>query len=257
MDTHYGSWVPHKVLAALFGGASVLGGCSALANRTRLPKAVPTLCALGAAGLSGIGVLALKAHHSFDLDRPGSMASRMVRGTAGQISVPDGGRILDIGCGSGALTIECAKRYPKAQVVGIDRWKLPYDYYSRELCETNAKAQGVTNATFMAGDARALDFPDESFDAVVSNFVYHNVPGTNRHDVLREALRVVKKGGYFAIHDTFMPLFFGDIHKFITQLKQEGYEDVELVPTGDGLFIQPFEKRLFFLYGVAVLRGKK
>ena len=46
-----------------------------------------------------------------------------------------------------------------------------------------------------------LDFPDESFDAVASNYVYHNITGEDKQELLLETLRVLKKGGTFAIHD--------------------------------------------------------
>lgn len=53
----------------------------------------------------------------------------------------------------------------------------------------------------MQGDAVKSDFPDESFDAVMSNYVYHNIPSRDRQEILLETLRVLKKGGIFAIHD--------------------------------------------------------
>ena len=43
----------------------------------------------------------------------------------------------------------------------------------------NAAAEGVKNASFRRGNALKLDFPDESFDAVTSNYVYHNVMGAD------------------------------------------------------------------------------
>ena len=79
---------------------------------------------------------------------------------------------LDIGCGSGALTIACAKRNPQGKMIGIDRWGKEYASFSLPLCEKNAAAEGVKNASFRRGNAVKLDFPDESFDAVTSNYVY-------------------------------------------------------------------------------------
>ena len=68
----------------------------------------------------------------------------------------------------------------------------------------------VSNVSFRRGDATHLDFPDESFDAVVSNYVYHNIPG-DRQALLLETLRVLKKGGTFAIHDIFSKSKYGDL----------------------------------------------
>ena len=42
---------------------------------------------------------------------------------------------LDVGCGSGALTIACAKRNPQGKMVGIDRWGKEYASFSLPLCE--------------------------------------------------------------------------------------------------------------------------
>ena len=86
-----------------------------------------------------------------------------------------------------------------------------YGSYSRNLCERNAKAEGVDNVEFRRGDAVKLDFPDESFDAVTSNYVYHNISGINRQELLLETLRLVKKGGTFAIHDIFSKGKYGDM----------------------------------------------
>ena len=46
---------------------------------------------------------------------------------------------------------------------------------------------------------------------MVSNFVYHNIPSHNRQDLLLESLRVLKKGGCFAIHDIFSGMKYGDM----------------------------------------------
>ena len=49
-------------------------------------------------------------------------------------------------------------------MVGIDRWGKEYASFSLPLCEKNAAAEGVKNASFRRGNAVKLDFPDESFD---------------------------------------------------------------------------------------------
>lgn len=69
------------------------------------------------------------------------------------------------------------------------------------VCGLGAAAEGVENVSFEKGDAVHLDFPDGSFDAVTSNYVYHNIVGYDRKELLLETLRVLKKGGVFAIHD--------------------------------------------------------
>ena len=85
------------------------------------------------------------------------------------------GTLLDVGCGSGALSIRAALTWQETKVVGIDYWAPVYNY-SQALCEKNAVSEGAGDrCTFCRGDANKLDFPDGSFDAVVSNYVYHNI----------------------------------------------------------------------------------
>ena len=70
----------------------------------------------------------------------------------------------------------------------------------------NAESEGVAaRCRFQHGDANKLDFPDKSFDAVVSNYVYHNIMGSDKRALLLETLRVLKKGGVFAINDNMKP----------------------------------------------------
>ena len=74
----------------------------------------------------------------------------------------------------------CGEEEPESEVIGIDRWGKEYASFSRPLCEKNAKAEGVSNVSFQQGDATHLDFADETFDVVTSNYVYHNIPGEMR-----------------------------------------------------------------------------
>ncbi len=86
-----------------------------------------------------------------------------------------------MGCGSGALTIAAAKRNPKASMVGCDIWSGAYrTFFSKKRCEENAKAEGARNVRFEEGNAIRLPFEDESFDAVTSNYVYHNISGHDK-----------------------------------------------------------------------------
>jgi ubiquinone/menaquinone biosynthesis C-methylase UbiE len=173
------------------------------------------------------------------------------------VRIPDGGKGLDVGCGSGALTIACAKKNPNAQMVGIDRWGKEYASFSKTLCESNAEAEGAANVSFGQGDATKLGFEDETFDAVTSNYVYHNIPSRDRQAILLETLRTLKKGGTFAIHDIMSKSKYGDIESFAKKLKDMGYEDVRLVDTTNGMFMSKFEATWMGLSGSTILMGKK
>lgn len=106
------------------------------------------------------------------------------------------GILLDIGCGAGAVTIRCAKKFPNAKLIGMDYWGKEWDY-AKEQCESNTTIEGVSDRTYFEnGDAAKLSYADNTFDAAVSNFVFHEVKTQpDKQLVVREALRVVKKGG--------------------------------------------------------------
>ena len=105
-------------------------------------------------------------YRAFDYNGKRKMSKQIIDGIASYVDVPDGGKCLDVGCGSGALTIACAKRNPDSSFIGVDRWGKEYASFNQPLCENNAKAEVVENTSFQRGDATKLTFADESFDAV-------------------------------------------------------------------------------------------
>lgn len=197
-------------------------------------------------------------YRTFDYNGKRKLAKVIIEGTADYVKIPDGGLGLDIGCGSGALSIACGKRNPKAYIIGCDIWSGTYKAeFSKKICENNARAEGVSNVKFEKGDAVKLPFEDESFDAVTSNYVYHNIIGHNKQELLMETMRVLKKGGTFAIHDLMNKKSYGDINKFVKKLKEEGYKDVQLIDTTKGMFMGHKEAIFLGLSGSTLLIGKK
>jgi len=208
--------------------------------------------------LAGMTVWTILMYRAFSYSGKRQMSRQIIEGVAEYVTLPEGGRGLDVGCGSGALTIAVAKRNPQGKMTGIDRWGAEYASFSKKLCEDNACAEGVAERTdFAQGDALKLDFPDEAFDAVTSNYVYHNIPSRDRQAILLETLRVLKMGGSFAIHDIFSRQKYGDMQAFVKKLKDHGYEQVELISTDSGRFMTPWEAKWMALSGSAILFGKK
>jgi ubiquinone/menaquinone biosynthesis C-methylase UbiE len=169
------------------------------------------------------------------------------------------GQALDIGCGNGALTIKLAQKCPKARVIGIDYWGKKWEY-SKSTCERNAKIEGVSErVTFQKASAVSLPFDDGHFDAVVSNFVFHEVSDAkDKREVIREALRVVKKEGSFAFQDEFLvKQFYGNPDDLIAIIKSWGISKVEFVQTRNADFI-PRALRLPLILGtIAIIAGEK
>ena len=263
MKPDYRNWMPKGMIMGLGTAAGVLAAGSAAAVRSRLPMGRTAKHLAGAVlGLGAVGCLAgaawsLYARAMFSYEGGRQLSRQIIEGVASYIELPEGGVGLDVGCGSGALTIACAKRNPQGRMVGIDRWGVEYASYSRKLCERNAQAEGVDNAAFQKGDARHLDFPDETFDAVTSNYVYHNVMGADKRVLLLETLRVLKKGGIFAIHDLMEPSRYGDMDDFLRKLREEGFQEARLLPTADGTFMTRGEGKRLFLSGSTLLVGRK
>ncbi len=259
MKPDYKNWMPRGMILS-FAAASVLSLASAFTVRLLAGGALKTvltvLFAVLAALFCGLTVWSIFMYRAFSYNGKRQMSRGIIEGVAAYVRLPEGGSGLDVGCGSGALAIACAKRNPNAAFVGIDRWGKEYASFSKLLCERNASVEGVGNVSFARGDATKLDFPDESFDAVVSNYVYHNVPG-DRQALLLETLRVLKKGGVFAIHDIFSKSKYGDMQAFVQKLKGMGYERVALIDTTDGKFMSRGEAAWMGLSGSALLIGRK
>ena len=263
MKPDYKNWMPKgMVLGTLAGAAGCLSlsaacGCTGLIKNKRVKTAVAgTLLFTGAAAGGAAAWMSL-LYRAFSYDGKRQMSRQIIEGIAGYVELPENGVGLDVGCGSGALTIACAKRNPQGRFVGIDRWGKEYASFSKPLCETNAGAEGIYNTEFRQGNALKLLFADESFDVVTSNYVYHNIPGHDRQTILLETLRVLKKGGVFALHDIFSESKYGDMQSFVEKLRSMGYEKVELIDTTNGMFMSPWEAKWMALSGSALLVGRK
>ena len=263
MKPNYKNWVPKGLLVALavvtavvllfFLALGVLG--TGVSDTARGVLAV--VLGLASAVCLVLLTLGIALYRAFDYNGKRQMARAIVDGVAQYVHLPDGGCGLDVGCGSGALTIACAKRNPEGSMTGVDLWGITYASYNKKLCEDNALAEGVSNVRFLQGNAVKLDFPDESFDAVTSNYCYHNIVGVNRQDVLLETLRVLKKGGTFALHDLMSRARYGDMQAFVERLRAMGYQEVQIIDTTQGLFMSPREAKFLFLGGSTLLVGRK
>jgi ubiquinone/menaquinone biosynthesis C-methylase UbiE len=109
------------------------------------------------------------------------------------LQLPRQARVLEIGCGRGIALVPLARLLRPARLVGLD--------IEREfLAEARDRVDtaGVT-AELVPGDARALPFPDRSFDLVVDFGTCYHI--ARAHEALAEAARVLAPGGQF-VHET-------------------------------------------------------
>jgi len=113
--------------------------------------------------------------------------------TVERLRLPAGAAVLDAPCGTGASALPAARAVgPGGSVVGAD-------VADEMLALARAKAHraGLGNVQFRSGDMRALGFPDESFDAVVSVFGIFFVP--DMPALAAELWRMVRPGGVLAV----------------------------------------------------------
>ena len=263
MKPDYKNWVPKGMIYALAAATAaalalmMIFGVFGVGVRGGWRIAISEISAIAAAVCAYYTAWSIGAYRAFSYDGERKLSRQVIDGTAAYITLPKGGVGLDIGCGSGALTIACAKRNPQGRMIGIDRWGKEYASFSLPLCQNNAKAEGAPNTEFRQGDATKLNFPNETFDAVTSNYVYHNITGADKQALLLETLRVLKKGGCFAIHDLMSPRRYGDMQAFVKKLKDMGYAQVELIDTTDGKFMSKSEAKRLMLTGSTLPVGKK
>jgi SAM-dependent methyltransferase len=135
-----------------------------------------------------------------------------------------GGRLLDVGCGSGQLLIRLAKSGP-GEFVGLDYWGDDWEY-SKAQAERNAQLEGAAGLEFVHGSASRLPFPDASFTRVVSCLTFHEVRDTaDKTKSLAEALRVLELGGRFAFVDLFDdPGFYQGRERVLDAVRKAGGE---------------------------------
>lgn len=274
--TDYGNWVPEKLLWLLFAAAAVFVLLTILLAACTSLKWLVLLFGLTAAVIFIFALYMGICSHVFAHGGSGNRLPKLpdyIRlegfdGLMGRIHHFlvehldwDGqGKLLDIGCGSGALTIRCALKYPGAKLTGMDYWGWEWSY-AKEQCERNAAAEGVADRiSFVHGDAAGLDYVDGHFDCVVSNFVFHEVKSQpDKPALILEALRVVRKGGAFAFQDLFcQKRLYGDMDALVAEIRKAGISKVHFIADVEKLgFVPRFVQAPWMIHGIGLLYGIK
>jgi arsenite methyltransferase len=154
-----------------------------------------------------------------------------------------GETVLDLGSGGGIDVLLSARRVgPAGKAYGLDMTD-----EMLALARDNQRKAGVENAEFLKGEIENIPLPDNSVDVVISNCVI-NLSG-DKDRVLREAFRVLKPGGRFAVSDVVtrgdvpaevrqnMLLWVGCIAgaledwKYVAKLAKAGFDDIDVEPT--------------------------
>ncbi len=154
-----------------------------------------------------------------------------------------GETVLDLGSGGGIDVLLSAKRVgPTGKAYGLDMTD-----EMLALARENQKKSGVENVEFLKGEIENIPLPDNSVDVVISNCVINLSSDKDR--VLKEAFRVLKPGGRFAVSDVVvrgdvpaevrrsMLLWVGCIagalknSEYTSKLADAGFDDIDIEPT--------------------------
>jgi arsenite methyltransferase len=154
-----------------------------------------------------------------------------------------GETVLDLGSGGGIDVLLSAKRVgPTGMAYGLDMTD-----EMLALAEENKRKSGLTNVTFLKGEIEQIPLPDNAVDVIISNCVI-NLSG-DKDRVLKEAFRVLKPGGRFAVSDVVvrgdvpaeikrsMELWVGCVagaltdYQYVAKLAKAGFEDIEIEAT--------------------------
>ena len=112
-----------------------------------------------------------------------------------QAAIGPGHRVLDVGCGTGTLSIWIKADHPKAEIVGVDG-----DSAILSLASRKAKDAGIS-VQFDQAMAYDLPYPNAHFDRVVSSLFFHHLSRENKSRTIEEIYRVLKPGGQLHVAD--------------------------------------------------------
>lgn len=153
--------------------------------------------------------------------------------TADLAQIQPGEIVLDVGCGTGTLALEVSRRVgARGRVVGIDPGE-------NQIARARGKAtQRNLPIEFQIGVIEHLDFPDQTFDVVLSTIMMHHLSDTLKRQGLTEIARVLKPGGRLVIADfkrpeerSAQPARFGAggsrIQDLALLVSNAGFSDVE------------------------------
>jgi ubiquinone/menaquinone biosynthesis C-methylase UbiE len=185
----------------------------------------------------------------YSADQTGIIPEKAVKASLGcgnptaLIDLRPGETVLDLGSGGGIDVLLSAKRVgPTGKTYGLD---MTDDMLA--LARENQKQAGVTNVEFLKGEIENIPLPDNSVDVIISNCVINLSADKDR--VLREAFRVLRPGGRFAVSDVVvrggvpaavrqsMLLWVGCIagaleeNEYLAKLTAAGFKEATIEPT--------------------------
>ncbi len=155
------------------------------------------------------------------LQRWGMREARFKQKLLEQARIQAGHRVLELGCGTGTLTIQIKQSCPQAEVVGLDA-----DPQVLAIATAKAAKAGA-DIKFDQGMASQLPYADHSFDRVLSSLVLHHLTTEQKQCTFLEVVRVLKLGGELHVVDFGKPRSaFGRLVAFVMVRFEQAADNV-------------------------------
>jgi arsenite methyltransferase len=187
--------------------------------------------------------------HLYDAGQTGQIPENAVLASLGcgnptaLAKLNPGETVLDLGSGGGIDVLLSARRVgPDGKAYGLDMTD-----EMLALARENQRQAGIENAEFLKGEIESIPLPDNSVDVIISNCVINL--SADKDLVLREAFRVLRPGGRFAVSDVVvrgdvpdevrrsMEMWVGCIagalqeDQYVSKLAQAGFDGIDIEPT--------------------------
>jgi SAM-dependent methyltransferase len=185
----------------------------------------------------------------YDANQEGEVPDTAIKASLGcgnptsLAELQSGETVLDLGSGGGIDVLLSARRVgPNGKAYGLDMTD-----EMLALAEENKRKSGITNVQFLKGEIENIPLPDNSVDVIISNCVI-NLSG-DKDRVLKEAFRVLKPGGRFAVSDVVvrgqvppeikknLELWVGCVagalsdYEYVAKLSKAGFDKIDIEPT--------------------------